>query len=275
MSDLRKLAAGDLTDLENLSRQANWNQTAQDWLRVLELCPEGCIGIERDGRIVSSTTVTCYGPDLAWIGMVLTDPAHRGRGYAARLMREALDWLRARGVACIKLDATAMGQPIYARLGFQDECPIERWRRPASAFARPGAPAVFPPGFDAALDLEAFGVSRRELLESLVRIESAHIEGEAYAMGRQGALAWYFGPCVAHSEAAARSLLEWCLLRHGSEDMFWDLLPSNASAVRLATGYGFAPVRSLVRMALRAKPGAAPPATHNAAVYAIAGFEYG
>jgi hypothetical protein len=55
-----------------------------------------------------------------------------------------------------------------------------------------------------------------------------------------------------------------------AEPWFWDLLPANAAAVELATEFGFAPVRRLVRMVrgerLRGD---------DTMVYAIAGFEFG
>jgi GNAT superfamily N-acetyltransferase len=277
MSEIRRLVAGDVPDLVELSRQARWNQTAADWQRLLDLCPEGCIGIESGGHIISSTTVTGYGNELAWIGMVLTDKDHRGNGYAGRLMEQALAWLRGRGVAWIKLDATDMGQPIYARLGFQDECPVERWKRPAGT-GKAIAAGVPPPGpfvYDDRLEADAFGAIRRELIESLAGIEAASIPGEGYAMGRPGAIARYFGPCVAGSVAAARRLLEWYVDAHGSEDIFWDLLPENENAVLLAREHGFAPVRHLVRMGMRGRPGAAPLVHNDTSVFAIAGFEYG
>jgi GNAT superfamily N-acetyltransferase len=276
MSEIRRLSAADVPDLVELSRQARWNQTAEDWRRLLDLCPEGCIGIETGGRIVSSTTVTRYGQELAWIGMVLTDQEHRGHGYAGRLMERTLEWLRGCGVGWIKLDATDMGQPIYARLGFEDECPVERWKRPGSPFV--SAPQADPPSpfvYDAALEAAAFGASREPLIRSLADIDAASIPGDGYAMGRPGAVARYFGPCVARSAGVARRLLEWYLARHGTDDVFWDLLPGNEAAVRLAREFGFAPVRHLVRMGMRGRPGAAPLPHNDGSVFAIAGFEYG
>src|SRR5207244_12045682 len=105
------------------------NQIEEDWQRVLDLEPEGCFGIERGGRLAATTTAICYGRRLAWIGMVLTDPEYRGQGLATQLMRHTLEFLDGRGLDWIKLDATAMGRPIYRKLGFVDECEIERWKR--------------------------------------------------------------------------------------------------------------------------------------------------
>jgi GNAT superfamily N-acetyltransferase len=96
---VRKLRESDLPDAMALVRAANWNQTENDWRHFLEIEPEGAIALELDGRVVCTTTAICYGRDLAWIGMVLTLPECRGRGFALRLMREALT--ESRGVAWV------------------------------------------------------------------------------------------------------------------------------------------------------------------------------
>lgn len=61
---------------------AGWNQTETDWLNVFRLAPQACFGLERDGEIVATTTAVSYGRKLGWIGMVLTDPAHRRQASA-------------------------------------------------------------------------------------------------------------------------------------------------------------------------------------------------
>jgi GNAT superfamily N-acetyltransferase len=274
MSEPRLLVPGDVSDLWKLSRQAGWNQTERDWSRLLQLEPEGCFGIESSGRIVSSTTVTCYGQDLAWIGMVLTDSEYRGQGYAGRLMQHALDYLKRRGIAWMKLDATEMGRPIYARLGFRDECAVERWKRPAAQLTtRSLRPGNYAPQNE--LDMAAFGASRAALLGSLAGSGASSMSGEGFSMVRPGAIAAYFGPCVARSAEAAERMLLSALAEYQRNDVFWDLLPANGEAVRLARKYGFEPVRHLVRMGMPGRDGVAPLHTVDSLVFAIAGFEFG
>src|SRR6185436_16013055 len=126
-----------------------------------------------------------------------------GRGLARSLMEHALEYLRRRGVQCIKLDATDMGHALYERLGFRDECVIERWMRPPGVTRQPvGRPGIFE--FDSVLDRQAFGADRAGLLRLLGGIESASIAGEGFAMGRAGSNAAYFGPCVARTAGSAR-----------------------------------------------------------------------
>lgn len=59
-----------------------------------------------------------FGRPAAHIFNVYTDPRHRGRGLASRLVAEILDWARAEGLRFATLHASSAGRPIYERLGF-------------------------------------------------------------------------------------------------------------------------------------------------------------
>lgn len=255
-----------------LKEAAGWNQTETDWLTLMRLAPETCFGLECEGALVATTTAVLYERKLAWIGMVLTDPDHRRRGFGRRLMEHALAALAERKVEWIKLDATEMGARLYRELGFDDEEPIERWSRLAGGLS--GNAAVQAANW-LSLDSPAFGADRSALLAELAPLGAASIPGKAYAMGRPGSKAAYFGPCVSHSAEAARELLAWFLARHPHEPVYWDLLPANTEAVRLARDFGFEPLRHLVRMIRLGRPGATPLARDDARIFAIAGFEYG
>src|SRR5258708_39645964 len=121
-----------------LKEAAGWNQTAADWQRVLALEPDGCFAIECDGQVRATTTAVCYGEELAWVGMVLTDAQYRGRGFARRLMEHTLAYLRGKRGAWVKLDATDMGRPLYGRLGCPDHGTIERGIERAGCGPTPG-----------------------------------------------------------------------------------------------------------------------------------------
>lgn len=61
---------------------------------------------------------------------VVTDPAHRRRGYSRAIMRGLLDWFRERRVARVDLHASRDGEPLYRALGFTDHPdPALSWRR--------------------------------------------------------------------------------------------------------------------------------------------------
>ena len=265
---IRLMRDDDVEACLALSAAAGWNQVAEDWLRVRTLEPEGCFVLEADGRAVASATVVCFGRELAWIGMVLTLPEYRRRGLARRLMERSLEYCEQRRVACVKLDATDLGRPLYLDLGFVDEQPIERW---ACEWSGPvGAPEARSGTLEEALALDrrAFGSDRRRVLESFRPFVSPG--GDGLVALRPGANARQLGPCVAASAEAAERLIETALAQAGPGRVFWDLLPANESAARLAERLGFAPARRLVRMS---RPAA--DVGDSGLVWATAGFEYG
>ena len=257
-----------------LSREEGWNHDERDWARLVSLEPEGCFALEHEGVVVATTTIVCYGTALAWIGMVVTHPQFRGRGFARRLMERALDFARRRGIASIKLDSTDQGHPLYRALGFEDECAIRRWLRPAAA-PGPPPPPVEPFRFDPAVDARAFGADRRRLLEALACDgEGASVRG-GYALGRAGTKNRHFGPCVADHGDAARTLAAWFVGSHPGEAVSWDIVSTNAAAERVAREVGFEPSRTLTRMVRGGDPRGGPLVRDDGRVFAGAGFEYG
>lgn len=278
---IRQMRDADIPGAMRLKHAAGWNQTASDWQRLLRLEPEGCFVAERDGLVVGSTTAVRYGSEMAWLGMVLVLPEFRRQGIARALVQHALDWLDLRGTRTCGLDATSMGKPLYEEVGFAGTELIERWERPPedkpSFGGRTSARCVAT--LSAALeriDREACNYDRSRLLRDLCK--DSTVAGascpEGFAFGRPGSSAWFVGPCVAKNARAAASVLRATLESRQGQRVFWDFLPSNRSARKLATELGFQPVRRLERMMLRG--GESPTLhTHSEEVYATAGFEFG
>jgi len=59
------------------------------------------------------------GTTAAYLLSMFTEPAHRGQGHGARIVREAIRYAKARGIHVMLLHASAFGEPIYKRLGFE------------------------------------------------------------------------------------------------------------------------------------------------------------
>jgi GNAT superfamily N-acetyltransferase len=267
---LRKLTTADVAEALALSTEAGWNQTADDWRMLIELSPQGCIAIEFDGEVASTATLTCYGTKLAWIGMVLTRIKYRGRGFAMRLLKECLRLADELGVESVKLDATNLGQPLYEKLGFRSEQPVERWWSAGREnVGAPPAPTRSSKDWQSA-DQNAFGVDRSQLLTKLGRRNAPLTTNNSYLLTRAGREISYLGPSVCSNQPTARKLVEQVLQSPSAGGWFWDLLLANKPAVSLAADFGFTPKRHLLRM-VRGKDVRG----NEAAVYALAGFELG
>lgn len=58
------------------------------------------------------------GDRLGFVYNVYTEPAHRGRGLARRVMMELEAWSRAAGITSLALNASQAGEPLYASMGY-------------------------------------------------------------------------------------------------------------------------------------------------------------
>jgi GNAT superfamily N-acetyltransferase len=80
--------------------------------------PECGILARVNGEPVSTATVVAMN-GILYVALVATAPDHRQRGYADAAMRKALLTAAAEfGIDNVALDATAMGEPVYAAMGF-------------------------------------------------------------------------------------------------------------------------------------------------------------
>jgi GNAT superfamily N-acetyltransferase len=281
---LRLLQADDLAFADSLRALAGWNQTLRDWNRFLALEPEGCFLAEWNGAPAGTATTTVYGPQLAWIGMVLVHPDHRRRGIGRALLEWCIGHVRERGVRCVKLDATPAGKKVYDGLGFKDEWTLTRWQR-TEAPLRSIAPAtgmkdwreVNPLEIER-LDAMAFGVSRRELVRKLAEASRRALvlkseEGQVAATGlsREGADALYLGPVAGASAHAGLLMVEQLLNSSGGSKVIWDIPDDNTAAVAWAKQHGFIEQRTLTRMYLGENSAPGDPRMQ----FAIAGPELG
>jgi predicted N-acetyltransferase YhbS len=278
--EVRLLREADIPAALRLKELVLWNQTENDWRRLLRLQPSGCFCATSGGKVVATTTTTAYGRELAWIGMVLVDPEWRRLGIATKLMRAALDYLIQAGVATIKLDATPDGCLVYENLDFKVDSLIERWE----GVAGPGDVGcsmldTFAPSEALALDRQAFGADRSTLIEML--IEDAYVrplvataaDGRliGYALARRGSAAAYVGPLVATDANAATTLLDGLLSQMSGQRVYIDLNTNFGEGREILARRGLVKQRDLIRMSY----GKGSNAGSSSSVFAIAGPEIG
>src|SRR5262249_2854849 len=155
---------------------------------------------------VGTTTVCLFG-SIAWIAMVLVEASMRRRGIGTALMRHVLAQLDEQDVSTIRLDATALGQPLYERLGFVVEYQLARYEGTlAPAPAVDGVATAIPAQWDALarLDQAVTGADRRALLFRLfaeqpdrVRLTHDGDDLSGFMAARVGCRAVQLGPCIA------------------------------------------------------------------------------
>lgn len=249
---IRRMTGADLALGMRLKQQAGWNQTEADWRRCLALQPDGVFVAEL-GDIPVGTAATCVFGPVAWIAMVLVDPAVRGRGIATALMNHCLRFLDDRGVRSVRLDATPLGRPVYEKLGFVVEFQLARYEghvQPLAAETRLDIPG--PANLESILELDRHGTAtdRRALLQSLLTAQPDYfrlLPGKGYLGARPGSRAVQIGPCIARDEAGP-SLLADAFRRWAGQLVYLDVPMNNCEAARLAEASGLTIQRPFWRM---------------------------
>lgn len=278
--EIRLLGESDVTAAQRLRELAHWNQTENDWRRLIRLEPDGCFCATDNGEVVATTTTTTYGRELAWIGMVLVDPEYRRRGLATRLMDVALEYLNRQGSETIKLDATPAGRLVYESLGFREESLVERWEGLSTQYKNDVSKASN--GMRSQLlelDRHEFGADRTTLLDQLIAdacLKPGFVTDDdgrliGYGLARRGTVATYLGPILAERPSAAASLLDDILGQLSDQRIYVDLNTTFGSGRKLLNDRGFAKQRDLIRMSY----GKEKQAGSSPAIFAIAGPEVG
>jgi GNAT superfamily N-acetyltransferase len=256
MIRIRRMTAADIPLGMRLKEQAGWNQTEADWRRLLALEPEGCFVAEYNDEPVGTTT-TCIFGKVAWIAMVLVDERKRGRGIGKALMTHALAYLDAAGVRSIRLDATALGKPLYEKLGFCTQYELARFVGVLPAHGEvAGIRRAKQKDLNELirLDRRATRTSRGKLLRQLFAEQSqevwlAETAGalSGYVTVRRGSEATQLGPCTCEQSIGGLLLSHACHV-YGGVRVYMDIPRVNLPASLIPTAWGFAEQRSLVRM---------------------------
>lgn len=281
---IRPMAArpADLDFAMRMKNQAGWNQVPADWMRFLEMSPQGCFIAEHDGTPAGTGVVTVHNGQLAWIGMIIVDQAMRRHGIGRSIMQACLDYCHSRSVTQIKLDATPLGNKLYLALGFVEEYLMDRREGRGGSFSyqrhiRPMMSADLPEVI--AYDAAAFGVARAAVIERFfdARRDAAFIARDrdggctGVVLCRDGQNASQIGPWAADEPATAEGLFKAALNALGDQPVFLDTVGPNRHILPLCTRYRFVHQRPFVRMYLGSN--AAPGLPER--TYAVSGVEKG
>ena len=249
---LRSMRDEDLVFANNVRDIAGWNQTLTDWRRFMSLEPDGCFVAEWDDELAGTATTTCYGQDLAWIGMVLVHPDFRRRGLGKALLEHCITYLRnEKKIRCVKLDATPEGQPLYEKLGFSAEWSLKRWVGNGGGQTK-NCPHDKISSDSLQLDRDIFGADRSALLKSLddgglaTRVK----DDGSFGLMRPGMKATYLGALSPADETSGAAIARELIECAPKEPVFWDLPDANEHATSLAAELGFEAKRDLLRMYL-------------------------
>lgn len=237
-----------------------WNPGIEDHRLLPLIDPAGCLAmhIEADGtlRMIGAIAAVNYG-GYGFVGMLLMDPAFRGKGYGKRLIAQATDHMA--GLPNVGVDAVLPMVPVYEKLGLKRAYGTVRHRLPAGTLL-PVRQARLLEAADLeeliAYDASVFGLSRGAFLKRWTRNSRA----DTAVLRRNGRIVGFgvvrdclsgrkVGPLFADDEEAAIDLLGVLLSRKPDRHHYLDLpdLPghgrslvtdaaSDFSCIRMYTG---------------------------------------
>jgi GNAT superfamily N-acetyltransferase len=271
--DIEDLSLADAAAGLELSDEAGWNQTLEDWCCFLE---RGTVFSMRDNDgLVIATAALLPSPPVTWISMVLVTAKWRRRGLANALMTRCIETAQSRNLEPW-LDATPAGAAVYRPMGFAETgFGLMRLRRTSGPGARPRH-AVPAAGLRKLVetDRHAMGFDRGDLIRHFAGRAASSIQERDGAVGlvRAGRKARQVGPVYARKEPAAIALLEH-ILADEPGPLVIDLSAAHSGAREFLLSCGFTFERPFSRMRF----GTHPPKAYggSAELIAVAGPEFG
>ena len=269
-------ATSHLEGALKLSQEMSWPYLLRDWEFALQL-GRGFV-VTSAGAVVGTALWWPYGDTHASAGMIIVSKTVQGRGYGARLMDALLAAARPR---IVTLNSTVEGMALYQRRGFvpigvihqHHGIPRERHEAPLPCFVRAMAPSDL--AAIVALDHEATGWTRREMLNRLIGVGDGYVllrDGipRGYAISRLFGRGHVIGPVVAESPTDARALIEAALAPLGSVFVRVDTSTTSQLGEWLE-GIGLRQVSDATTMVL----GTQMPSTGPARTFALANQSFG
>ena len=242
--------------------------TSADVTRIADLQPDGwediteffrlyveapfCLPLkfEDDNRVLAVGNLILHA-STGWLAHIIVTPGQRRRGLGAAITQELIASAERHGRTTLLLIATAMGAPLYERLGFRRSCDYNfydakgQMETPVPPFVRPLEPSDVP-GI-CALDRRATGEDRRLLLAG------GGWRGWVHEVAGRGGLRGYYlpdlgeGTIVAQDADAGAALMT---VRLAMTDVRPVVPSGNDAANELLRKAGFAVQNSAARMVM-------------------------
>ena len=279
---VRPLTHDDAAEAAALAARVGWARGEAEWRRLLDWEPSGCFCVEGERGLIGTATTTTYGDTLAWIGMMIVDPAHRRQGVGSALLETCLNYLHERRVRRVMLDASDAGLPLYRRYGFRELYRVHGWRGRATEFFGPRARRITAADMSAviAYDEQRFGAMRGRLL---LRLQAefprlAWFDRDArgrvlgYVMARPANEQVVIGPWLHDSPWGATMLLDTALGAVRGRTVLLNLPDRNLAATPIAADHALRQVSHTTRMIWGEVE---PPADEPRTIFAVASLATG
>jgi GNAT superfamily N-acetyltransferase len=203
-----------------------------------------------EGALVGVAAGAMFG-GTGWVGGVAVVPAYRRIGLGGALTEAIVEFLAAGGAATVLLHATALGRPVYERLGFVPEAAYQTLAGPTLPRGPREAPVRAGQAGDLeavlALDLAATGEDRRRLLTALWPTGGLVAAAGGEPLGYHLASPWRTGGAtIAADPGTGLALLD--AVRAAGGEVAISVPTANTPALEFLEEAGFAEIYRTIRM---------------------------
>lgn len=176
---LRVMSVDEAPAVMTLLHKIGWNHSLEQIQQNISWGGSGSFCLAFDQEIVATAIALKYSERLAWVGLVVSDPAYQRRGFARRLMNHVMEYLSA--VESVMLDASVLGFPLYDNMGFKSLYKINAYVREPEHFdtspdIRPMAASDLPTVI--AMDADMIGLPRPQVINWLFETGKAFVATE-------------------------------------------------------------------------------------------------
>jgi len=259
------MRAGDFDFAARLSNQENWDNSSDDFRRILRVQPGGSFVATEKKRRAGIVATISYGR-LGWIGNVVVSKRYRKLGIGSWLVKHAILYLRKKGARTVGLFSYKGNLPFYQRLGFKRDASYLRFVGKGRAITSEGPRITDRKDFERilAFDRKCFGHHRdrllRELLKrftdsSFVTIRNGAVLG--YIVGKSYDTTCEIGPwlCSREDVSIAAGLLRAVLNTSIGKSVEITVPGKNRQALGLLRNHNFEDHGAVVRMYYGDRPG--------------------
>lgn len=127
---IRPLTPAELETLVNWAGDEGWNPGLADAEAFHAADPEGFIGCFVEGKLAAAIAATAYGNGFGFIGLYISHPHFRGKGYGKQVWDAGMAHLEGLGIG---LDGVPAQQENYRKSGFIEHYRTWRWSGPFTA----------------------------------------------------------------------------------------------------------------------------------------------
>jgi ribosomal protein S18 acetylase RimI-like enzyme len=249
---IRSARPDDLAGLGPVYEQAGFGGRLAEVVGFARARLDGEVVVaEADGALVGVAAGAMFA-GTGWVGGVAVVPAHRRIGLGGALTEAIVEFLEAGGAATVLLHATALGRPVYERLGFLPETPYQTLAGPTLPRGPRTAPVRAGRADDLeavlALDLAATGEDRRCLLRALWPTGGLVAATGGRQLGYHLASPWRTGGATIAADPGTGLALLDAARAAGGDEVAISVPTANTAAVEFLEAAGFAEVYRTIRM---------------------------